>query len=213
MIGVYGGTFDPVHYGHLRTALEVKEALTLDQVRFIPCRLPPHRQRPSVPSEARRHMLEVALTDAPPEFVLDPRELERTGPSYMVDTLASLRAEVEDRPLCLILGLDAFRDLPAWHRWETIFDLAHVVVMTRPGYSSRWPAPLKDQVTVRVSEEKPGLPATPAGKIYFQPVTQLDISATFIRQCLAAGRDPRYLLPPGVLALIRRKGYYRNPLS
>lgn len=213
MIGIYGGTFDPVHYGHLRTALEVKEALGLEAVRFIPARLPPHRAPPSASPDARRRMLEAALVDAPPGFMLDERELMRPGPSYIVDTLRSLRQELGGEiPLCLLIGMDAFLGLPTWYQWQAIFELAHVVVMTRPGYALRWPAGLVEQLLVRQSV-KEDLPRSPAGAIYFQPVIQLDISSTFIRQCLATGRDPRYLLPDSVLALIRQEGYYQTTQS
>ncbi|MFN3920659.1 MAG: nicotinate-nucleotide adenylyltransferase [Methylohalobius sp.] len=213
MIGIYGGTFDPVHYGHLRTALEVKEALDLVEVRFVPARLPPHRAPPVASAEARRRMLEAALMDAPPGFRLDERELMRPGPSYMVDTLRSLRQELGQIPLCLLIGMDAFLGLPTWYQWPAIFELAHVVVMTRPGYALQWPAGLAEQLLGRQSVEKEDLPRNPAGAIYFQPVIQLDISSTFIRQCLATGRDPRYLLPDSVLALIRREGYYQTTQS
>lgn len=108
MIGIYGGTFDPVHYGHLRTALEVREAVGLDEIRFMPCRHPPHRSAPTATPAQRLKMLELALAGAEPGFRIDLREFHRDGPSYMVDTLASLRSEVGDTPLCLILGLDAF---------------------------------------------------------------------------------------------------------
>nr|BAL52440.1 nicotinic acid mononucleotide adenylyltransferase [uncultured Gammaproteobacteria bacterium]BAL54504.1 nicotinic acid mononucleotide adenylyltransferase [uncultured Gammaproteobacteria bacterium] len=210
MIGILGGTFDPIHYGHLRTALEVKEALGLEAVRFIPARQPPHRAPPLASPEARRRMLEVALADAPPEFVLDTRELKRPGPSYMVDTLKSLRQELGQIPLCLILGMDAFLGLTTWHRWQQIFELAHVIVMTRPGYALRWPAEWMQGRQVR---EKQVLRCQPAGNLYFQPVIQLEISSSFIRRCLAIGRDPKYLLPESVLALIRQEGYYQLPQS
>src|SRR5690606_16625703 len=126
MIGIYGGTFDPVHYGHLRTALEVKEAAGMGEIRFIPCRLPPHRTEPEAGPALRLKMLELALHDAEPGFRIDTRELDRPGPSYMVETLASIRTEIGTRPLCLIAGLDAFHGFPRWHRWRELFDLAHI---------------------------------------------------------------------------------------
>jgi len=202
MIGIYGGTFDPVHYGHLRTALEVQEALGLEQVRFVPCRQPPHRCQPHFSAVRRRRFLEAALADAPPGFVLDTRELERPGPSYMVETLASLRAEQGDVPLVLILGLDAFLGLPQWHRWREIPQLAHLLVMDRPGYHPEWPPALAPEVA-RCRCDDPGeLRRLPAGLIHFLRVTRLEISGTFIRQCLREGRSPRYLLPGAVLTLL-----------
>lgn len=201
MMGVYGGTFDPVHYGHLRTALEVREQLRLQEVRFIPCLLPPHRRPPRFSPAQRRRFLEAALADVP-EFVLDTRELERPGPSYMVDTLTSLRREVGRTPLCLILGLDAFLGLPEWHRWQDLFALAHLVVMDRPDYRPRWSPPLREWVERLRTDSVEMLRQRPAGAIHFIRVTHLEISATFIRRCLAQGRSPRYLLPDAVLALI-----------
>ncbi len=202
MIGIYGGTFDPVHYGHLRTALEVKESLELDEVRFVPCRLPPHRRPPFFSSRLRLEFLTLATSDQP-GFVVDAREIERPGPSYMVDTLSSLRQEEGDRTLCLIVGLDAFLGLPGWHRWEALFDLAHIVVMDRPGYRPEWPPHLKPQVEGRKSDEVAALRRQPSGRIYFQRVTLLEISATSIRQCLKEGKSPRYLMPDQVLNLIQ----------
>ena len=203
MIGVYGGTFDPVHYGHLRTALEVREALDLDEIRFVPCRIPPHRRKPFFSAGKRLELLKLATADEP-GFVVDTRELARPGPSYMVDTLASLRREAGDKPLCLIVGLDAFLGLPGWHRWQDLFELAHLVVMDRPGYRPEWPSALKPQVEARRSGEIPSLRRRPAGRIFFQQVTRLEISATYIRQCLLEGKSPRYLLPDRALALIKR---------
>lgn len=213
MIGIYGGTFDPVHYGHLRTALEVKEALNLDAVHFIPARLPPHRRPPSASSEARRRMLEAALVDAPPGFVLDERELVRPGPSYMVDTLTSLRQEFGQASLCLLVGTDAFCELPSWHRWLEILGLANLVVMTRPGHVSEFSPALARELGRRRVEDNAWLRKVPCGVICFQPVTQLEISSTFIRGCLATGRDPKYLLPDRVLALIRQEGYYQRAIQ
>lgn len=210
MIGIYGGTFDPVHYGHLRTALEVKEALNLSEVRFVPARLPPHRAPPVASPEARREMLELALAGAPMGFALDLRELERPGPSYMVDTLVSLRRELGAVPVCLLLGMDAFLGLPAWHRWQEIFQLAHLVVMARPGFKPEFSPVLTRELDRRRVENCARLRETISGAIYFQPVTLLGISSTFIRSALADGRSPKYLLPDRVLALICQRGYYQH---
>jgi len=209
VIGIFGGTFDPIHYGHLRTALEVKQALGLSEVRFIPARLPPHRAPPVAPPEARRQMLKLALKDAPAGFKLDERELLRSGPSYMVDTLRSLRQELGQAPLALLLGVDAFLGLPTWHEWREILRLAHLIVMSRPGYSLDFPALLQREWEQRKVEDPTSLAKMPGGAMYFQPVVQLEISSSFIRTSLAKGRDPRYLLPDSVLAWIRQEGYYQ----
>jgi nicotinate-nucleotide adenylyltransferase len=211
MIGIYGGTFDPVHYGHLRTALEVADTLELDELRFLPCGLPPHRKLPEAAGHLRLQMLELALCDADPRFRIDCRELKREGPSYMVDTLRSLRGEIgRATPLCLIVGMDAFRGLQSWYRWQELFDLAHLIVMGRPGTRAE-----DDAKTLRVcagrrqADQAGMLRMQPSGLVYFAEVTQLAIAATRIRQLIHSGHDPRYLLPDPVLEFIRQQGLYR----
>lgn len=210
-IGILGGTFDPIHYGHLRTALELLEALELAQVHFVPCRIPAHRATPAVTAEQRLTLVRLA-TLGQPGFVADDRELRREGPSYMVDTLAALRAVVgAETPLCLIVGTDAFRELHTWSRWQSLTEQAHIVVMQRPGILQPLPPLLESFVTPRVIYDATDLRRRPAGGILFQPVTQLNISATQIRALLARGQSPRYLLPEAVLAYIHDRGLYRSP--
>lgn len=210
MLGIYGGTFDPIHHGHLRTALEVKEALQLEELRLLPCRLPPHRGSPGCTPQQRLKMLELALEHAEPGFVLDRRELERDGPSYMVDTLASIREEIGDRPLCLIVGLDAFAGFPSWHRWRELLELAHVAVMRRPDAPApEWAGELTRVVADRKVEGADVLRQSSAGRIAFLDVTQLAISATGIRRLIAAGKSPRYLVPDAVWAMIQSQRLYR----
>jgi nicotinate-nucleotide adenylyltransferase len=195
MIGILGGTFDPVHYGHLRPALEVMESLGLDQMRFIPNSIPPHREQPWLDSQQRLQLLQLAIGDQP-GFELDQRELERTGHSYMVDTLASLQDDFPGTPLCLVLGMDAFMGLKDWHQWQRIPGLCHLVVTTRPGavleqaFLQDIPAELVN------SADELGLKAH--GRILLKSVTQLDISASQIRQALKQGRSARYLMPDAV---------------
>ena len=211
-IGILGGTFDPVHHGHLRIALEALENLALAEVRFIPCRLPPHRRQPLATPEQRLTLLRLAVAEQP-GFVIDERELRREGPSYMVDTLASLRAELGATSLCLLLGRDAFNDLPGWHRWRNILEFTHLIVLERPG-AAPTPAGELSQLLEHCRLDHPGaLWEKSAGGILFQPVTQLAISATRIRQLLAQGHSPRYLLPEAVWNCIREHGLYRSPLS
>ena len=209
MLGIFGGTFDPVHFGHLRPALEVKQALALDELRFIPCNVPPHRGVPVASASQRLSMLQLAL-EGVPGCVIDQRELQRTGPSYMVDTLASLRVEQGHRPLCLIMGLDAFLGLDRWHQWQRLLELAHIVVTTRPG--SRLPehGEVVNLVNRCRSEDPSALRSSAAGLIYFQAVTQLDISATTIREAVRAKRDIHFLLPEAVRLYIEREGIYRS---
>jgi len=197
MIGIFGGTFDPVHFGHLRPALEVMEALSLDEVRFIPAGRPNLRDAPQADAGQRLVMLARAV-DGQSGFLIDEREIHREGISYMVDTLASLREEIGARPLCLILGYDAFLKLPHWHQWERIPELAHIVVAHRPGWDGQVPeAPLQRWLAERSCEAE-ALADRPAGGIVRVAVTQLDISATRIRELCRAGRDIRYLTPDAV---------------
>lgn len=205
MIGVFGGTFDPIHYAHLRSALEVQEIFGLTEVRFIPSATPPHRHQPAVNAESRRHMVELAIQHQP-SFICDARELDRHGKSYMVDTLASLRQDFTDQPLLLFIGTDAFNQLTTWHQWQRLFAFAHVIVMTRPSFNSQ---SLDDFFIARYTEDPTELANTLAGKLYFQAITQLDISATAIRQLIAQQRSPRFLLPNEVLDYITQKQLYQ----
>lgn len=207
MIGVYGGTFNPVHYGHLRTALEVRELFRLDQLSLVPCRLPAHRDEPAVSAEMRLRMLELATANTP-ALQIDSRELGRDGPSYMVDTLQSLREESGDMPLLLFIGADAFAGLDRWHQWRRLFDYAHVVVMTRPGFVE---LPLPDFLRQRLVENRECLRGRQAGGLFFQAVTLLDISATQIRQIIAADRNPQFLLPDAVIGFIQQHQLYQSP--
>lgn len=206
MIGIFGGTFDPVHYGHLRSALEVKELFGLDEVRLIPCFQPPHRDQPKAKATMRLQMLRQAINHEP-GLVVDSRELDRAGPSYMVDTLKSLREEFPGQSLLLFIGSDAFENLTSWHRWQQLFDYAHLVVLTRPGYAIK----THDEFfNPRLAHDKTELSKTPAGTIFFQPVTQLDISATAIRNMIAQKQSPRFLLPDAVIEYIQQHQLYQT---
>jgi nicotinate-nucleotide adenylyltransferase len=209
MIGVLGGTFDPVHFGHLRPALEVQEALALDEIRLIPCHIPPHRPQPHATAGQRVAMLEAAVR-AHPAFRIDTRELQRNGPSYTFDTLASLREELGDAGLCLLMGMDAFRDLTTWHHWDELIGLCHLVVMTRPGADVPAGGELAGFIRRHRVTEGAGLRRQPAGLLLFQPVTALAISASRLRELLAAGLSPAFLMPEAVIEIINREGLYRG---
>lgn len=206
MIGIFGGTFDPVHYGHLRASLEAKEIFGLDEVRLIPSAQPPHRNTPCASADVRLQMLKLAVTNQL-GFAVDAREITRAGASYMVDTLASLRQDYPEQPLLLFIGNDAFNKLTTWHQWRHLFDYAHVVVLIRPGFAVN---KLDDFFNVRKSENKQDLSRYSSGKLFFQPITQLDISATAIRQLFAEQRDPRFLLPDAVIAYINQHKLYQS---
>ena len=205
MIGIFGGTFDPIHYGHLRAALEVKEIFGLAEVRFIPSANPPHRLLPQAPAEIRLAMLNLAIRDQS-GFVVDTREIDREGPSYMVLTLESIRQDFPGQPLLLFIGSDAFTQLTSWYQWQRLFDFAHVIVLIRPGFT----VPKLDSFfAARLVENKLSLNQSLSGSLYLQLITQLDISATAIRALFANSRDPRYLLPDIVLNYIRHNNLYQ----
>ncbi len=209
MIGILGGTFDPIHFGHLRTALDVKLALKLDEIRLIPLRHAVHRKQPDTPAKMRLRMVEAAIS-ATPGFVVDERELRRDNASYTVDTLLSLREALgENDPLCLLMGSDAFEDFLSWHRPLDITALAHLVIMTRPGQSTVANPALQQLVASRLTADPADLHTAPGGRILLQTVTQLDISATRIRAMVANGDSPRFLLPDAVLEIIERENLYR----
>jgi len=210
-VGVFGGTFDPIHFGHLRPALELYEQLRLERVLMIPSAVPPHRTQPVASKEQRLAMLELALAGQQ-GLIIDKRELERSGPSYMVDTLASIRGEIGERPLCLLLGVDAFLGLSGWDRWQELLDLAHIVVAHRPGWQlqqEKLPQILRQALTSRWLQSPSQLQERTSGGIWLQGVTQLAISATDIRERIAAGYSANYLLPAMVWQYIQQQGLYR----
>lgn len=208
-MGVFGGTFDPIHYGHLRTAFELLQALRLSEVRFMPCGSPPHRGTPVAEGSLRLRMVQLA-TEAQHGFIVDDRELQREGPSYSVDTLMTLRAEYPTRSLCLIVGMDAFLGLPRWYHWREILQLAHIVVAHRPGWRAPDMGPLGELLVDRGTGRVGDLHESRAGSIYIHAVTQLEISSSDIRNLIAAGRDPRFLMPDAVRDLIAESHCYRD---
>ena len=206
-MGVFGGTFDPIHYGHLRTAFEMLQALRFKDVRFVPCGDPPHRGTTFASADQRLRMVKAAILNQD-GFSVDDREIRRDGPSYSIDTLLSLREEFPDRPLGLIVGMDAFLGLPGWHRWDEFLGIAHIIVAHRPG----WKAPDMGQLGELLAEfgthRVDDLHATLHGRIHIHAVTQLEISSTEIRDLVAAGRDPRFLMPDAVRDEIEASGCY-----
>jgi nicotinate-nucleotide adenylyltransferase len=208
-LGLLGGTFDPIHFGHLRLAEEAREALGLDRVCFIPAGRPPHRDAPQSTPADRLAMVRLAIADNP-AFAVDDGEVLAEGKSYTVLTLERLRAEQgAERPLVLILGADAFQGLPTWHRWREILRLAHVAVANRPGYSPhgrRWPVTLSPELDSacagRIEVDPRVLRAEAAGRVVPFDMTPLAISASQARDLIGAGHSARYLLPDSVLDYI-----------
>jgi nicotinate-nucleotide adenylyltransferase len=213
-IGILGGTFDPIHYGHLRLAEEMLELASLGQIRFVPAGTPPHRGVPQVSAQHRSAMVKLAIADQP-AFVLDAREVERSGKCYTVDTLGELRAELgTEQPLCLLMGGDAFLQLHTWHEWERLFELAHIVVGYRPGFT------LEERIHTATPELQAHyqqrlcaarvLSQQPAGGIAELAIPKLEISATLIRSRVAENRSIRYLLPNAVADYIHQHQLYEH---
>jgi len=195
MIGVFGGTFDPVHYGHLKPARDVMRELGLRKVLFIPNHVPPHREQPQLPTAIRVELLQLALQEYP-GFELDLREIGRNGMSYMLDTLISLKQDYPDESLCLIIGMDALLGLTRWYCWQRLFEYCHIVVTARPGYAL--PDELHPEIKGRVAASAQSLRDNEAGKILIKSVSLLDISASDIRQRMARGEDVREWMPASV---------------
>lgn len=209
-IGIFGGTFDPIHLGHLRTGFELLQSLQLSELRWIPVGNPGHREPPLAAAALRLEMVRAAVAGQP-GFVIDEREVRRSGASYTVDTLEELRAEHPTRPLCLVLGMDAFLGLTAWRRWTDILALSHLVVAHRPGWQRPGQGLLRDLLEQRGTTHAADLHAALAGRIYVHAVTQLEISSTGLRDIITSGRDPRFLVPEPVRVIIRETGCYAAP--
>lgn len=212
-VGILGGTFDPIHYGHLRLAEEMLELAGLQQIRFIPTGTPPHRDAPQVSAQHRSAMVQLAIADQP-AFVLDDREVRRTTPCYTVDTLRELRGELgAPQPLCLLMGGDEFLQLHTWHEWERLFELAHIVVGYRPGFGIEErihsaTAELRRHYQQRLCTAD-ALSQQPAGGIAELAIPKLEISATLIRSRVAENRTIRYLLPNSVADYIHQHHLYK----
>jgi nicotinate-nucleotide adenylyltransferase len=200
-IGIFGGTFDPIHYGHLRSAFEMMQVLRLSEVRFFPRGDPPHRGSTYATAQLRLEMVRAA-TSGQPGFVVDDREMRRDGPSYTIDTLISLRKEHPDASLGLIIGMDAFLGLTSWYRWDELLDLAHIIVAHRPGWRAPDMGALGDIIDRHGTHHIDDLHDNSHWQIHINAVTQLEKSSTEIRDIVAAGRDPRFLMPDVVRDII-----------
>ncbi len=211
-IGLLGGTFNPIHFGHLRMAQELAESLSLDAVKFIPSANPPHKPPPQVSAEHRAAMVKLAITDNP-QFQFDGRELSRTGASYTVDTLESLRNELGNQvSLILIMGSDAFTKFNTWHRWQEIIALCHIALVQRPVSSIKesLPKELEGFLHNHYTENSQDLHETNAGLVTMQAITPLEISSTAIRHELQNKHSARYLMADSVLEYIRINQLYKT---
>lgn len=210
-LGLFGGTFDPIHNGHLRLAEEARAALALSEVCFIPAGTPPHRDTPQTPANHRLEMVRRAIAGNP-AFSCDDAEVRSEGRSYTVLTLERLRAQHGKRPLVLLLGADAFLGLAGWHRWEEITRLAHIAVADRPGHrADALPPALHAALGEHISQDTERLRTSPAGEVVRFDMTPLAISATEIRAMLRNRRSPRYLLPDSVVDYIAAHSLYSSP--
>ena len=213
-LGLFGGTFDPVHFGHLRLATELAEAFHLERVVFLPAGLPYHRGRAAhATNEQRLTMLKLAIA-RDPRFDLDDRELRRGGNTYTYDTLAEIRAERgPEQPLVFLAGTDAFSKIAEWHRWTELFDLAHFAIAVRADdthWSSKGPGAFPKEIWPRITLNLREMLASPAGKIMTFAMTPLAISSTAMRSLAAEGASIRYLTPDPVVEFIRAHGIYAS---
>lgn len=206
-IGILGGTFDPIHMGHLRMAIELYEAASLEKILIVPCYQPVHRKLPVASPLQRLIMVKEAIKNEP-VLEADSREIDRKTPSYMIETLQSLRKEMPHTPLCLLMGFDAFLNFPSWNHWEAILDLAHLVVAHRPQYQIPSTGLVAELLKERLTQDKNYPHQHLAGSIFLLPITQLEISASEIRKQIAMGKNPRYLLPNSVYEYIKQEGFY-----
>ena len=201
--------FDPIHYGHLRTAFEILQALRFEEVRFIPCGDPPHRGITYADAELRYRMVDAAIKGQE-GFLSDDRELRREGPSYSIDTLTDLREEFPERSLGLIVGMDAVLELPKWHRWDEILNFAHIVVAHRPGWKAPAIGELGNLITENGTHRVDDLHEVTHGRIHIHAATQLEIASTEIRDLVATGRDPQFLMPDAVRDVIKQTNLYMS---
>lgn len=211
MLGIFGGTFDPVHLGHIKLMLALLQRFDFEQIRFVPCRKPPHKQDICVDAQHRLNMLGL-VSHSNPRLVVDDRELRRSGQSYMVDTMREVRAECgNEQALVLILGVDAFLSFCSWREYDEILSICHIMLLRRPGYRLAGKGCEHDLYANHVTDEIVELCHTPCGHIFLSNEEEIEISSTAIRQCIAQGRQPRYLLPGSVWDYIRKHGLYRQP--
>lgn len=206
-LALFGGTFDPVHYGHLRCADEARQQLGLKNLYLLPAGTPPHRKPPQATTKQRLEMLQLAQAEFP-RLEIDDRETQRSGPSYMVDTLQELRTEFPQRPLLLLIGQDAANHLHSWFHWEQLFELAHIVILTRPGAQADYRSDLTRQIQRRLSTDVQSLCCSKAGGVLYLGVTSIDVSATSIKSIIRLGRSPQSMLPEVVLNYINENQLY-----
>ncbi len=205
---MYGGTFDPIHHGHLRLAVELKECLQVSEIALVPCHIPPHRESPGASSDRRLELLRLAVAQEP-GLVVDDRELSRAGASYTADTLRQIRDEIgPDEPLVMVVGTDSFAGFDRWREWESIPRLAHIIVVVRPGSDIPPGSAPAELLAARAADSVDELHRSSGGRVLVLEPPLMDISATGIRDRILNGRSPRYLMPDSVLCRICQLGLY-----
>jgi nicotinate-nucleotide adenylyltransferase len=207
-VAIFGGTFNPVHNGHLRIAIELAELLEVDSLRMIPCALPAHREAPSASPEQRLKMLKLGIGEQP-QLLADDIELRRDGPSYTIDTLRAIRAQIGDSTaLYLCVGMDVVASLDSWRDWQKLTDFCHLIVSSRPGYQVPESGPLAEWVKARLCDDLPTLKKSSAGKLHLCNLTMLGISSTAIRHKISTGEKIDYLTPTAVVNCIQQQHLY-----
>jgi nicotinate-nucleotide adenylyltransferase len=212
LIGLLGGTFDPVHYGHLQPARLAKQQLGFDELRLLPCHQPVHRHPPVASPQQRVAMLKLALQEFA-ELSLDTRELDRDGLSYSFDTLSALRAELPHATFCWMLGFDAFQEFHQWYRWRQVLNLTHLLVVRRPGYKTDLSAELADLLSRRQVNDSQVLRQSPAGAIVILELNAPDISASGLRVRLANSESIDGLVPGPVRDWLNKNPVYSTVKS
>lgn len=208
-IALFGGTFDPIHNGHVQSALELKQRLSLDELRLIPCHLPPHRQLPGCSSEQRLSMVKLAVADS--GLLVDDRELKRDSVSYSVETIEQLRQTLgEQVSLSWVMGADAFAAFDRWHRWQDFLALAHIIVMARPGETLPSQGPVAQLLSQHRASKVDELKCRPSGTIWFESLTPYPISATAIRAAIRNNQAVGEYIPAGVLHYIQSHQLYQD---
>ncbi|MCB5160651.1 nicotinate-nucleotide adenylyltransferase [Marinomonas sp. E8] len=208
-LAIMGGTFDPVHNGHLRTAVEILDRFGYSSLKLIPCFQPVHKGKPGVSPQQRLDMVRLAISgDA--RLSVDAREIEREGPSYSIDTLKNIRAEIgADTPLIMVLGMDSFLSLPTWSQWQELTKYAHIFVVSRPGWEPDLISELSAFCEKYRANSSYELQCAPSGRLWFETLTPLGISSSMIRSLASKNESIAYLLPEPVQEYIEQHQLYR----
>ncbi len=209
MIGIFGGSFDPPHFGHIKSAFALLEQFEFEQIRFVPCQLSPHKNKAHASAQHRWQMLSL-ICDSHDKLVVDDCELKREAPSYTIDTLIELRQQYdEQKSLVLILGIDAYSSFCQWHNFEDILSYSHLMLLQRPGYALPKSGCEKDYIDTRLVKDINLLVNSANGKIYLCDIEKIDISSTSVRKTISNGEQPRYAIPGNIWNYIKRNNLYR----